>query len=169
MSTLEATFASGAALAVHEFTVREAVSDLFVADLVCRTPDPGVDLEALVGKTASFHARAGYDFALGGGERHLSGVVALAELVHAVSVSGARTGLSTYRVRIMPALWTLGERRNHRVFQHLSIPDIVERLLGEWGIAHRFSIDRAAYPPSIAPRTRGSSTRSSTARATSPS
>ncbi len=49
-------------------------------------------------------------------------------------------------MRLVPALWLLTQRRNHRIFQHLSIPDIVSRLLAEWNIDPTWKIDRGSYP-----------------------
>ncbi len=43
-------------------------------------------------------------------------------------------GLSTYHLVIVPTLWLLTQRRNHRMFQQKSELDIVLQLLGEWGI-----------------------------------
>ena len=56
------------------------------------------------------------------------------------------SSLALYRLELMPTLWLLGQRLNHRVFQHLSVPDIVDVLLGEWQVEHEWKIDRAAFP-----------------------
>ncbi len=44
------------------------------------------------------------------------------------------SGLSTYRIEIVPALWLASQRRNHRMFQLVSDVDIALKLLSEWGI-----------------------------------
>ena len=54
--------------------------------------------------------------------------------------------LSTYEIEIVPTLWLLGKRSGHRIFQHLSIPDIIDKLLGEWRITPTWQIDRGRYP-----------------------
>jgi type VI secretion system secreted protein VgrG len=61
-------------------------------------------------------------------------------------VQAEPTGLSTYYLRIVPPLWLLTQRRNYRVFQHLSIPDITDKLLGEWSISSKWHISRGEYP-----------------------
>src|SRR6185369_743987 len=38
------------------------------------------------------------------------------------------------------------ERRNYRIYQHLSIPDIVDKLLKEWSVQPVWKIERATYP-----------------------
>jgi type VI secretion system secreted protein VgrG len=57
-----------------------------------------------------------------------------------------RAGLSTYELRIVPALWLLTQRTNHRVFQHASVPEIGDKLLREWGIPAAWHVDRSAHP-----------------------
>jgi type VI secretion system secreted protein VgrG len=43
-------------------------------------------------------------------------------------------------------LFRLTLRRGNRIYQQKSIPDIVDSLLGEWGIAKTWNIERSAYP-----------------------
>jgi type VI secretion system secreted protein VgrG len=141
MAILELSFASGEdSLSARRFTVYESVSGLFSVVVWAMSPSPFLDLEALVGKPASLRIESGTKFALTGA-RSWSGVVSYIEQVQAEP-----TGLSTYRLRLAPDLWLLGHRRNHRIFQHLSIPDIADEIFGEWSIAPVWTIDRASYP-----------------------
>jgi len=55
------------------------------------------------------------------------------EQMKAVGLGAGETAHSTYRFELVPRLWLLGQRRGYRIYQHLSIPDIVDRLLGEHG------------------------------------
>jgi type VI secretion system secreted protein VgrG len=147
MSTLELTFASGeSSLSVRRFAIEEAVSSLFSVSVWARSPDPSVDLDALVGRPATFRVVAGYKFALGQGARAWSGVVSYAEQVYALQPTPGQKGLSTYQLTIVPELWLLTQRSGNRVYQHLSIPDIADRLLAEWSIKPVWAIDRARYP-----------------------
>ncbi len=134
-------FASGEdSLSVRQFTVHEGVSSLFQVDVVARSPSDDVDLEALLGRPASFRVQR----ALGegaGAPRTFNGICSAARQTRV-----ERSGLSTYELRLVPPLWLLTERRNHRVFQHASVPDIVTKLLGEWGIEADWHIDKEAYP-----------------------
>jgi len=36
------------------------------------------------------------------------------------------SGLSTYAIRLVPALWLLTQREGYRVFQHRTTPEIVK-------------------------------------------
>jgi len=142
MPTLDLTFASGeSSLSVSHFTVDEGISRLFTVTLRALSDDPSIDLDTLVGQPASFHLASGAAFAPLGGERHWSGLCA-----HAALAKAEPTGKSAYHLRIVPMLWLLTQRRGHRIYQHLSIPDIVDALLAEWSIGPSWRLDRADYP-----------------------
>jgi type VI secretion system secreted protein VgrG len=142
MALLELSFASGEdSLSVRRFSVHEVVSSLFTVSVWARSPQADLDLEALVGKPASFRIQSGLAFALLGGTRHWTGVCSYIE-----QIQPEPTGLSTYYLRIVPTMWLLTQRRNYRVFQHLSIPDIADRILSEWHVPVSWRIDRARYP-----------------------
>jgi type VI secretion system secreted protein VgrG len=55
------------------------------------------------------------------------------------------SGLSTYQISIVPTLWLLTQRKNHRMFQQMSEPDIVLEVLKDWNIEPEVRIDRGAY------------------------
>lgn len=147
MPLLQLSFASGeSTLSVRRFSVRESVSSLFTVDVMARSPDPSIDLEALVGKPASFRLVSGYKFAALGGARYWSGICNHAELVKGVTPQAGEKPLSTYYLRIVPQLWLLTQRRNYRIYQHLSIPEIVDKLLGEWNVQPAWKANRGACP-----------------------
>ncbi len=142
MATLELSFDCGdESFSVRRFAVKEAVSTPFTVSVWARTRSQDVDLEAIVGKPASLRIASDLAFGALGGGRTWAGVCSSIEQVKAEP-----TGLSTYAVRIVPVLWLLTQRRNHRVFQHLSIPDIADELLREWTIEPVWTVDRGAYP-----------------------
>lgn len=141
MSILELSFASGRhGLEVRHFKVEEGMSRLFRAAVVARSPSADVDLDALVGQPALFRIGSGLAFARLG-VRTWSGVCSGIEQVRVEP-----TGLSTYELTIVPSLWLLGQRRNNRLFQHVSIPAILERIFGEWQLDPVWKIDRDHYP-----------------------
>ena len=128
-------------LLVRRFSVHEGMSSLFSVSVWARSRSDDLDFEAFVGKDAGLRIASGLAHALVDGTRHWSGVCSAMEQVAAES-----TGVSTYYLRIVPRLWLLTQRRNHRLFQHISIPDIVDRMLDEWTIERTWKIDRPAYP-----------------------
>jgi type VI secretion system secreted protein VgrG len=141
MPHLDLTLATADDLSVRRFSVEEALSSLFDVHVWARSPDPSLDLSAIVGHDASLRVTSGYAHARGGGARLWSGIVA-----HAALVQAEPTGLSTYSFRIVPRLWLLTQRRGYRIFQHLNIPDILDKLLAEWTLPHDWNIRRSAYP-----------------------
>jgi type VI secretion system secreted protein VgrG len=142
MSVLELSFESGeSSLSVRRFSVQESISGLFTVSVWARSKNDSIDLESIVGKGAGLRVVAGWKWVLLGGARLWTGICNSMEQVQAES-----KGLSTYYIRIVPKLWLLTQRRNYRIFQHLSIPDIADKLLAEWSIKPVWKIDRGQYP-----------------------
>jgi len=146
MSIVELSLSQDIPLYVRRFAVREAVSSPFSISLWAHSPDPSLDLDAIVGTIASFRTVAGYAFLRRPSARAWSGIINHAEQVHAVHTAPGQEALSTYYLRLVPTLWLLTQRRGNRIYQHLSIPDIIDRLLAEWSIQPAWQIDRARYP-----------------------
>ena len=147
MSLLELSFSSGNdSLSVRRFSVHEALSSLFTVSVWARSPQHDLDLESFVGEPASLRILSGTKFVAGLGGRQWSGVCSFMEQVQAVEPQPGQKPLSTYYLRIVPRLWLLTQRRGYRIYQHLSMPDIADKLLGEWRITPEWKIDRGAYP-----------------------
>lgn len=121
---------------VRRFSVREAIHHLFRVELEVVSEDLGVDLDTVVGREARFRLRRG-DLA----ERAWSGLVT--DCVH-VGIDVEQLG--TYRLIIEPKLWLLTQRRNYRVFQQLSDPEIAVAVLRDWGIDLRTAFEQSLYP-----------------------
>src|SRR5262245_1836726 len=113
MTILQLTFASGeSSLSVRRFSVHETVSAPFTVSVWARSSSANLDLEGLVGKSASLHVQSGLVHARMNG-RTWAGLCS-----HIEQIQAEPTGLSTYYLRIVPDLWALSHRRNHRIFQH---------------------------------------------------
>ncbi|WP_051044685.1 type VI secretion system tip protein VgrG [Methylobacterium sp. B1] len=120
----------GADLAVTGFRLDEAISSLFRAEIALASPDPGLDLTALLDKPARLTVLDRY-----GPPRHVHGVLALAER----GDTGAHH--TAYRVLLMPALHRLRFGADCRIFQTKSVPEIVEAVLKDNGVtAYRFAL-----------------------------
>ncbi|MEO7592087.1 MAG: phage late control D family protein, partial [Byssovorax sp.] len=147
MSVLDLSFASGEnSLSVRRVQVHEGVSALFTISVWARSPHFDLDLESLVGQPAAFQIVHGTKLVANQGGRRWSGVVSMMEQVQGESGNSGEKPLSTYYLRIVPRLWLLTQRQNYRIYQHLSIPDISEKLLAEWGLQAILQIDKGAYP-----------------------
>jgi type VI secretion system secreted protein VgrG len=132
----------GAALSVRRFEVREGVSTLFEVRLELASPDPSLDFGAIVGRPASLRIEPGLALGPSGTGRAWAGVCS-----HFEQLRAERDGWSTYGARIVPKLWLLGLRRDHRIFQHLSAPEIALRVLERWAIRPVLLLDRDRFPP----------------------
>lgn len=126
--------ASGDALDVRHFSIEERMSSLFEVRLVVLSDDADLDFDAIVGQPARFSLRTS------GIERSWSGLVS-----HLEQVGIEESGLSTYELSLVPAAWLPTQRRNYRMFQQISEPDIALALLDEWNVPVEVRLDRAAY------------------------
>ena len=122
---------------VRHFRVREALHELYRVELEVVSPDITVDLDELVGKRARFWMKRSDTI----GERSWSGLVT--DCSH-VGVDTKQLG--TYRIVIHPTMWLLTQRRNYRIFQHLSDPASAQKVLADWGLVPRVSYDASLYP-----------------------
>jgi type VI secretion system secreted protein VgrG len=94
-----------------------------------------VDPAGLIGGTASLTVHLGDD-----ADRHLNGIVVRAEAWEEVGDHDRRR----LRIEVAPALARLRHVRRSRIFQELSVPEIVERVLTEGQVAFRSAL-RAGY------------------------
>lgn len=103
---------------------REALSKPFEFHLTCLSQLSNIDPVELMGKSVDFV------FELNdGGERAFNGMVC--QLRHKGKVSDK---LYRYELMVVPTLWMLTQRTNIRIFQHKTIPQIVEQLLSEHSV-----------------------------------
>jgi type VI secretion system secreted protein VgrG len=138
MSPFELSFASGHdSLSVRHFSVSEALSTLFEVSVVALSPLDDLDFETLVGHGASLTVHPG---AVG----HSRGWTGVCN--HFEQLQAEETGLSTYLIKIVPDLWLLSQRRDSRIFQHLSIPAIVREVLSHWKIHPVLELDHERHP-----------------------
>jgi type VI secretion system secreted protein VgrG len=143
MSNLELTI-NGASMGldVRRVEVREAISELFEVKVEALCEDPNLALEGAVGADALLRIRAAEPGAGSASWVAWSGICARVALVRSTA-----DGASTYQFTIVPTLARLAKRTNYRLFQHLSIPEIIDRLLHEWGIEPAWRLDFDGYAP----------------------
>ena len=123
---LAVSVASGEALDVRQFQVAERMNELFEISLVAMSDNPDLDFEAIAGQRMTFTVRKDT------GEHDSRTWTGLCRHIEQVSIE--ERGLSAYRLVLVPALWLLTQRKNHRMFQRESEVDIAKKLLAEWGI-----------------------------------
>src|SRR5207248_193087 len=102
-------------LLVQRFELREALSELFELSLEVLSPDPAIAESAIVGQPVVI------DF---GDEPFLKQIQGIVRAM--VQRTAVPTGASRYEWIVVPPLWLTTRRRDHRIFQELSVPEIVE-------------------------------------------
>jgi type VI secretion system secreted protein VgrG len=119
-------------LAVLSFEADETLSTPFT--LVATTaplPELDVDAASLAGQAACFHLH------LGAGEtRFFDGIVTEVRAWE----EGAGEMRRRVRLTLRPKLWRLGKIVRSRIFQELSVPEIVKQVLDEGGVEHRATL-----------------------------
>ncbi|HVK69895.1 MAG TPA: type VI secretion system tip protein TssI/VgrG [Polyangium sp.] len=133
MSNVKISLESGEQLDVRSFAVHEALSASFQIDVIA-VGDDDVDLKKVSGRPASFGLVGP------SGRRIWTGVCARIAQTEVES-----DGLSTYALRIVPVFWLLSHRRNHRVYKHASVPQIVKKVLDEWRLPFELRLDEDDY------------------------
>jgi type VI secretion system secreted protein VgrG len=116
-------------LDVRHFAIHESMNDLFEVSILAVSSDDNVDLDAVVGKGAAFKLETG-NYQAGTPVRVWAGICAHMSQVHAEPAPGQ----SLYHIMIVPTLWRTTLRRNSRIYQHQTTPEIVKRILEEWQI-----------------------------------
>ena len=104
----------------------------FGIELVSRSAN--VDLTALLGTPAclSIADRSG-------GERLVHGLIREMEQLHTAN------RFTHYRCSLVPRLWFLGQIRDHRIFQNLSVVEIIQQILKEQGFTADGSSFKLSY------------------------
>lgn len=132
MSNVAVSFQSGIELSVVRFSVEEHMSTVFLIQLDA-VGEPDIDPRAIAGKSAAFALQGQ------GGKRAWTGVCTR------ITQTQNHGEVASYTVTIAPAVWLLSRRRNYRAFQHLSVPEIAQKLLKEWGIEPVMKLEQQ-YP-----------------------
>lgn len=128
--------ATGDDLDVRSFSVEESMSRLFRVELTVVTKNLDVDFDGVIGLEASFSLQTT------GSTRTWMGVCVEMDQIHV-----DRAGLATYTLSIAPRAYLLTQRKNYRIFQFKSELEIVQQILGEWGVAHRALADATSHIP----------------------
>jgi type VI secretion system secreted protein VgrG len=138
-SDLRFTFtpaASQAAFDVVDFTLTEGLSQPFRLTLNLSSHDPDIDFAGLLDNAALFTLWHG-DTAV----RHVHGLISR----FSIGQSGFRR--THYQAVVEPQLARLALSSNWRIFQHLSVPQIIDKLLGEHYLFNREQIITAVHQP----------------------
>lgn len=113
--------ALGDALQFHQLVGRESLSEAYSFDLDLLGNRNDLDPKALLGKNATVMVRTET------GTRFLDGIVT------SFGLSREDARQSFYKMRLRPWLWLTTRRSDYRIFQDMTVPEIVTAVLGRYG------------------------------------
>jgi type VI secretion system secreted protein VgrG len=111
-------------LRVVSFGVTEGISQLFSIDLELVAENDELDFEKIVGQAGSLTLQQYEEEE----PRYFHGIISRFEQ----GTSGLR--FTTYNITLVPKIWYLMHRHNCRIFQKMSVHDIVQKILNELGV-----------------------------------
>src|SRR5260221_10818560 len=107
------------ALLLTGFTGRESISQLFNYTLaVIAENSTDVAFDKLLGQKITINLSLP-----DGTKRHFNGIC------NRISQGEQDNFFTTYRLEIVPQFWRLTKRVQSRIFQHISVPDILKKVL----------------------------------------
>ena len=106
--------------AVYAFYGLERISSPYTFTIDLASPFASARIDELIGREASLSISD-----RSGASRLVHGLIREMQQLHTANLR------TFYRCVLVPRLWFLGLRRNHRIFQHASVPEIITRILGE--------------------------------------
>ena len=106
-------------LLITKLTGREAISELYHFEIEClATIGTQVDFSQLLGQDASVVIGLA-----DGSKRYFNGIVSW------VSEDDRDEHFTIYHAEIVPRVWLLTHKKQSRIFQHMSVPDILKKVL----------------------------------------
>lgn len=117
-------------LLLRSFSGEEGMSQLPGFELDLLSADAGIKFEDIIGKNVTIRVRIRDDE-----ERFFNGFISR------FMQTGSDTGLANYRAIMVPWLWFLSRTADCRIFQNLSIPDIIKKIFSDLGFSdYKFSL-----------------------------
>ena len=137
------------ALLLETLTGTESLSELFRFELGLLAPaGTAVAFDKMLGQPVTVR------LPLDGGTRFVNGIVS--RFAQGPEVRGAAAGDATfvrYRAEMVPELWLLARQARSRIFQQMTVPDILKKVLTGLDVdvrAHRAPTSRATTACSTA-------------------
>ncbi len=111
-------------VSVARFEGTEAVSELFQIEIMLTSDDKDIVIADVVGKNALLTIQPNE-----GEPRHFHGIVSRFRHVE----DGKK--ISVYHATLVPTFWRLRHRHDSRIFQEMTVPDILEKVLQGAGLS----------------------------------
>lgn len=122
-------------LIVERWQGRETLSQGFEWSIDALSTDAGLDLDALLGQSATLTTRSA-----DGGSIPRSGLIRQAECI------GSDGGLARYRLCLVPWSWLLTQGRHSRVFQDKTVLEIVEAVFADYAPLAKWQVGDEVGP-----------------------
>jgi type VI secretion system secreted protein VgrG len=113
-------------LLLEKFNGHESVSDLFEFNLVMYSTNHNLKLDSLIGKKSTLVVTQPDK-----SERYINGIISSFTYNGTFRLEESRktSTLSQYHATLSPWLWTLTLNRDCRIFQKMTVPDIIREIL----------------------------------------
>lgn len=111
------------------FTGHEAISRLFHFRLTALSEDKAIDFTQIIGQSVTINVSQFDD-----SQRHFNGIVS-----H-FACTGKDGDMTRYELEVVPKLWLLTRYADCRIFHHMTVGDIVEKILGDRGIDYQATL-----------------------------
>ncbi len=116
----------GEAMWFRQMTGTESLSELFEFDVTFHSKKTGLSAKAMLGKDVTLKIETGAK-----GVRHFNGLCTR-------FASGGREGEHiTYSAKLRPWLWIASRNSDCRIFQFMTVPDIIDQVLRPYGKPRR--------------------------------
>ncbi|HIJ88260.1 MAG TPA: type VI secretion system tip protein VgrG [Desulfuromonadales bacterium] len=117
-------------LLVSAMNGSEAISQLFNFELSLFSEDQGIPFADIIGKGVTVAVELP-----SGGDRYVNGIISSFSQVSGEGASSDdSTRVAHYRATLVPKFWLLTRSAELRIFQNMTVPEIVEKVLKQFGI-----------------------------------
>jgi type VI secretion system secreted protein VgrG len=123
------------------FTGGEGLSDLFAFELKMISERHDISFKDIIGKNVSVSIMLA-----DGSKRYFNGLISSFSQAGGDTVD-SDTLFSSYTATMMPWFWLLTRTSDSRIFQKLSVPDIVEKVFSEYGFTDHSMRLQGSYEP----------------------
>jgi type VI secretion system secreted protein VgrG len=123
-------------LLLQSFTGHEGISRLFNFELDLLSEDPAISFEAIVGQKVTISIKL-----IDGNERYLNGFVSR------FAQSGSDERFTHYQAEVVPWLCFLTRTADCRIFQNMTVPDIITKIFSDLGFNDFQNSLQGSYEP----------------------
>jgi type VI secretion system secreted protein VgrG len=118
------------ALLLAGFSGSEGMSRLFDFELAMLSENHAISFEQIIGKNVTVSV-----ILASGDKRYFNGIISRFSQGRGGAEKGGDPRFSVYRATMVPWLWLLTRTADSRIFQQLTVPDIIEKIFRDLGFS----------------------------------